>query len=114
MAASQSTTIPRARGMRVHPPATPPRASLVDHAPQLSPQPHTQTLGEIIDAIGFIETACAALEHNDKTAFVTPFLQHGISILRRAHDFLERADEMAPLRSVRMRTRARRDRRNAP
>jgi len=114
MAASQSTTIPRARGMRAHPPAAPRRTSLADHAWRPSAQPHTQTLGEIIDAIGFIETACAALEHNDKTAFVMPCLQHGISMLRRAHDVLERADAAAPPRSIRTRTRVRRHRRRAP
>ena len=78
MAATESTTIPRARGMRAPQPTPPPRASITDRAPHTSPESRTQILGEMIDAIGFIETACAALENNDKTSFAMP------------RDFLER------------------------
>lgn len=128
MAAHQSTTIPRARGMRAHrftpAPATggparqlarrrsymqstgpsrsvgasPKRtanarsASFSNDTALDSPQLRAHVLGQMIDGIGFIETACAALENNDKTAFAMPCLHQGISMLRHAHDVLERAD----------------------
>ncbi len=68
----------------------------------------------MIDAIGFIETACAALEHNDKPAFAMPCLHQGIRMLRRAHDVLERADAEVLLRPHRTRARSRRNRKVAP
>jgi hypothetical protein len=52
----------------------------------------------MIDGIGFIETACVALEANDKTAFAMPCLHRGITMLRHAHDVLERADAETTLR----------------
>jgi hypothetical protein len=43
MAASESTTIPRARGMRAPPLPTPTRESLADRDPQPQPQPSPQS-----------------------------------------------------------------------
>jgi hypothetical protein len=110
MAANQSTTIPRARGTRARHPT-----SIDDGAPSASPESRTNILGQMIDGIGFIETACVALEANDKTAFVMPCLHQGITMLRHAHDVLERADaETILLRRYRGGARVRRKRRRAP
>jgi hypothetical protein len=65
----------------------------------------------MVDGIGFIETACAALETNDKTAFAMPCLHQGIGMLRHAHDVLERVGAEALFRSDRAEVHARRNRR---
>jgi len=125
MATHQSTTIRRARGTRAHQPTTA-AAARVSASPlsarsttatslnSTSPESRTHILGEMIDAIGFIETACAALEPNDKTAFAMPCLHQGISMLRHAHDALERVDAAPLLRANRKRARARRNEKRAP
>lgn len=121
----QSTTIPRARGIRAHQPTTaaaarvsasppPERRTTATPLDRTSPESRTHILGQMIDGIAFIETACAALEPNDKTAFAMPCLHQGISMLRHAHEALERVDAEPLLRANRRRARGRRNERRAP
>ena len=123
MAAHESTTSARARITRDHQntPAVaarvPPLPAHTTHpsakatsapAPADSPDSFTHILGHMIDGIAFIETACVALEADDRTAFAMPSLHHGISMVRHAHDALERVDAAPSRCAPRVRSSERR------
>jgi hypothetical protein len=65
-------------------------------------------LGHLSDGISFIETACKALEENDRTAFAMPCLRQGIDMVRHVHTVLDLTDDVTVVRRTRPRTKPKR------
>jgi hypothetical protein len=81
----------------------------------LTAEASAHILGHLIDGIGFIETACTALQTNERTAYAMPCLHQGIGMLRHVHHVLDQADaEMRFHRRSRRTARLRMKRKRAP
>jgi hypothetical protein len=57
---------------------------------------HAHILGPLNDAIGFVQTACSALEADDKTAFAIPSLRLGLDMLNHVYTTLDEASPGRP------------------
>ena len=67
-------------------------------------------LGHLSDGISFIETACKALEENDRTAFAMPCLRQGIDMVRHVHTVLDLAEDVTVVPTTGRRTKQKRKR----
>lgn len=86
MATRQSTTKAAARRT---PARRIPRARVQTNAATLISDQQAATLGCFCDAIGFVETACVALETDQRTTFAVPCLRLGLDLLHRAYNELD-------------------------